>query len=222
MTTIAASLTTERFKTIIAFLIALVSVLGALVAWRAAQADDATGDAALAGLTSTLHVEETRTRAMGTLYQNYRGYVAHRLYNELSELEVAVLLTRLEMLPPQEREALAELLLGLAASDRDFLPEPAPRYLEPDGSYNIQRDFGEHWAEAAQHQDLDPARHFADSEQARRKTERLVSILVVLATAFLFLTLAESLEHRVRYPMALVGVILMVGGAIAALVVELS
>lgn len=73
----------DHFKTVIAVLIAVVTVIGAMVAWRAALAGGNAGDADLAGVTATLNTEETRTLNKANLYANYQAYTNYMLHNNM-------------------------------------------------------------------------------------------------------------------------------------------
>ena len=50
----------QRLETVVAILIAVVTVIGAVVAWRSSVADDGAGDADFAGLRASVRSEETR------------------------------------------------------------------------------------------------------------------------------------------------------------------
>ena len=50
----------ERLGNIIAVLIALATLIGAVVAWRASVAADGAGDADFAGQRATVNLEQTR------------------------------------------------------------------------------------------------------------------------------------------------------------------
>ena len=76
---------TERLEFINALLIALVTLIGAFVAWRASVAGDNAGDASLAGLIATLNVQETQALNQTLLYENYRAYTAYTRYNALGD-----------------------------------------------------------------------------------------------------------------------------------------
>src|SRR6476620_4230442 len=53
----------ELFKRVVSTLLALVTILGALVAWRANLASNESGDLDSKGLLAVQHYQETRTRS---------------------------------------------------------------------------------------------------------------------------------------------------------------
>lgn len=73
----------DRLEIINALLIALVTLIGAFVAWRASVASDNAGDASLDGLFATRNAQETLALNNTQLYENYRAYLAYTRYNEL-------------------------------------------------------------------------------------------------------------------------------------------
>src|SRR6476620_9476893 len=73
----------QRLETVVAILIAVVTVIGALVAWRSSVADDGAGDADFAGLRASVRAEETRALNSVDAYENYGAYMNYRRYNEM-------------------------------------------------------------------------------------------------------------------------------------------
>lgn len=106
--------------------------------------------------------------------------------------------------------------LDTAASRQFFL---LPRYLRPDG-YDGQREYGEAWAEATRHQDLNPEPHFAQATAQRTKANSLAGTLVIESAALLCYTLANAWPHRARYALTLAGLLLMLAGLVMAVRVE--
>src|SRR5688572_27036761 len=72
------------FNTVVAVLIALVTVVGAVVAWRASVAADGAGDADFAGLQASLNAEQTRALNFVDAYEHYGAYVTYQRYLNLS------------------------------------------------------------------------------------------------------------------------------------------
>ncbi len=207
----------NRFKIIVAVLIALVAVIGAAVAWRSALIDDEAGDEDFAGLAAAVSAEETHTSSNSLMYANYRAYTAYVRYNELGNLIA-------EDLPGvSESEASAlrhqmEEAWTLAIGASSFFPN---RYLNRDGTYDTDRELGEAWAYAAQEKDLYPEQHFARADRLRAKSSWLVAIIILLTISVWFYTLAEGIDHPVKYVLALGGTGFLLLGAAAAVVQEI-
>ncbi len=76
----------NRLDTLVALLIALATVLGAVVAWRASVASDGAGDADFAGQRAMLNLEETRALSAVNAYESYNAFSAFSRYNDLGDL----------------------------------------------------------------------------------------------------------------------------------------
>jgi hypothetical protein len=208
----------DRFKTVIAILIALVTTVSAVVAWRTALASDAAGNADFAGLTASLRAENTRSSDTATMYANYRAYTDYVRHYRLGAMIGEEMDAAPEADTPAMRHQMNEAY-ALAINDADFFPG---RYLERDLSYDKQRDLGEAWAEEAQKEDLDPQPHFARSDAMRTKTLWLLVAIIVLSASLWFYTLAQTINHSLKYVMAIGGTgFLLLGSAVAFAVDQL-
>ena len=211
----ATSESTDRLEFISALLIALVTLIGAFVAWRASVANDNAGDASLAGLIATLKVQETLALNNTLLYENYRAYTAYTRYNALGDQIEADLKNtpeaEMELLDRQMREAWD------AAESFDFPHE----YLKRDGSYDTQRELGEALAEAARQGDLNPQPYFIEADQMQAKSNWLVVVITGLAAALLCFALVESANRStLKYALISLGVVIMLAGVAATVAIE--
>ncbi|HLF26594.1 MAG TPA: hypothetical protein VJG32_09665 [Anaerolineae bacterium] len=212
-----ASESQDRFKSLVALLLAFVTVMGAVAAWRAAVASDAASNADFSGLAATLNTEETRALNSVTVYEHYRAYTDYLRHNELGNVIADDLPdasdSQAELLDRQMTEAwdLATEIQG------SFFPN---RYLDPDGNYDTQRELEEEYADAGQQKDLNPEPHFTLSDRLRNKSTTLVSVLIVLAVSLLLYTLAETIDHIVRYALAAGGTLFLVGSLVLLIIIE--
>ncbi len=63
--------------------------------------------------------------------------------------------------------------------------------------------------------------HYEEGSQLRRKSNLLVNMLILLGISFWFFTLAQIVEHKVKFLFALAGGFLVVISSFAALIIEL-
>lgn len=207
---------TQRLETIVAILIAVATVIGAIVAWRSSVADDGAGDADFAGLRASVQAEETRALNYVNAYENYGAYANYRRYNDLGDLIAA----DQEAAPEEEADVLERQRADnhdLAISNQRLFPN---KFLDRDGSYNVKRQIAEMWADAARQNDLNPDPQFAEAEKLRSKANMLLVAVTILAIALVFYTLVESLGDRMRYVMVALGSLCMLAGTVFALFVE--
>lgn len=204
--------------TALAILIAITAAVGALIAWRASLM--LTPGVDRAAISATLNVEIARFLNDATLYRHYRAYTSFAL-----EQELATQLDQSRRTAPAAAQADLERqqveALTLAAAHRAFFPG---RYLERNGSYGLERELGEAWAQAQQNLDMRPERHITQGNAIRVKGGRLRAIMILTAVALLFFNIARAIypTHRLlRYAATLLGLLMLMGSALAVLVVEL-
>ena len=209
----------DRFKTVVAVMIAAVMVLSALTAWRASIAAGEAEQANSAGLAATLNLQEAQAVNSILLYQHYRAYTDYERYKLLGDLlgrdADAASETERDTLVRQQQEAytLAEEL-----SDTFF----SARYLKPDGGYDTSRELGEQLADASTSKDLNPHPHFDEADRTRSKSRALIGVLIIFVIAIWFLTLAEALDHFLKYSLAGVGGLFASIGVLGVLVIEVG
>ncbi len=198
----------SHFQTLMAIMIAAVTLIGALVAWRIALTTEAATDADFAGMQAVLAAEETQISNDVDLFRHYRAYTQYSVYSDLqSELVDA---------------SASEIAEGSAATSQIFFPR---RYLNRDGSYAIERQLGELWAQASQDRDLNAMPHFMEADLLRDKASQLTGIFILLTMSLFFYTSAEGIYHerrRLRYTLGSIGTVLLLVTVLAALLIELQ
>ena len=207
----------DRFTTVVAIMIALVALIGAVVAWRASVAEDASGDADYAGRRAAIDVEETRALNATTAYAQYGAYVTYQRNSALGDLiaeDMAAAATDDEVLVLNSQRADAHDMA--IASERLF----QQRFLNRDDTYSVERQLGEMWADASKQRDLNPEPQFAEADRLSDKSSSLLAAVGVLALALVFYTLIESANGRGRYVLFAIGTVLAIGGTVAAIVLE--
>lgn len=206
----------RRLETVVAILIAVTTVFGALVAWRSSIADDGAGDADFAGLRASVSAEETRALNYVNAYESYGAYANYKRYQDMGNLVEAA-----QADAPEAQAALLERERAdsqdLSISNQRLFPN---KFLDRDGSYNVSRQLGEMWADAAKENDLNPDPQFAEAEQLRGKSASLLIAATVLAIALVFYTLVEVFGSRGQYVMAGLGSLCLIAGTVFALLVE--
>jgi hypothetical protein len=208
----------NRLETLVAILIAVVTVIGAVVAWRASVADDGAGDADFAGLRASLNAEETRALNAVNAYEHYGAYTTYWRYNALGD----ALAEEIELAPEAAVEALdrqrAEAY-DLADANQDLFPN---RFLNRDGTYSVAREMGQAWADAAREKDLYPDPQYAEADQLRTKSNRLLGSITILGVALVAFTLVETVGGRLKMALVLLGTALALAGTVLAVMIDLA
>ncbi len=197
----------DFFQISVAILIAIISLLGGVLAWRGNLV--AVDDADIAGLNATLNAETTQFINNTTLYKRYRAYSVYVVNNKLQQQ----IETDAKNVPATEQNKLTaeqSQSVDFMATSRLFFPT---RYLNHDGSYNIKRDLGEAWAQASQLLDLNPQSHFDEANALRAKETTINEAFVWLAVSMLFFAIAQMLNpaHQIlRYSNGFLGMLFLI------------
>ncbi len=202
----------DRFEVFTSFLIAVVTILGAITAWRASVASIHAGDADFDGLSASIRSQEERVLNSVRAYEHLRAYTAYFRYNELGYAIDA----SSSIHANREKSELLDIALDL-----QYLFFPA-RYLNRDGDYNLQRELEERWALSNEFKDLNPEPHFNRGDAFREKANILTLSLIIFAISFFFLALSQALNNFFRYIFAGIGCMALLGGLCAMLIFEFS
>jgi hypothetical protein len=205
----------ERFQTFVAMLIALVTVIGAIVVWRASVAADAAGDADFAGLRAMTNVAETRALNFVNAYENYGAFMTFFRHDQLGEMMTQDQ-TKGEDAAVIEQQRLEAR--DLATANQHLFPN---RFMNRDGTYALQRQLGELWADAARAKDLNPEPQFEDAEKLRGKTLGLLAMVVLLAFSLVSFTIIEALRGCARYVPLAFGALFLFVGVVGTILIEL-
>ncbi|MCB0036054.1 MAG: hypothetical protein KDE51_18615 [Anaerolineales bacterium] len=207
----------DRFQIIVAIMIAIVSLVGAAVAWQSTLIED--DDADREGLNAALNLETTNIINEASLYSNYRVYTTYTINEELQEQIAADFEDASPAVQPNLAREQTEAF-DRAATSRLFFPS---RYLNRDGSYDIERQLGEELAQAGQLLDLDAQAHFDEADGQRDKSALIIGNIIVLTISLLFYTVAEGLhteQHTLRRWTMILGTALLVISVIGSFIIE--
>lgn len=199
----------DSFKSMIAVLTALVTVLGATAACLAAGATSDAGDADFAGLDASIRAQKAEIINYVYAYEHYRAFTSYVRYNELGNLmynpnaneEESIQIGRIQ------REVWG-LASGISSS---FF---SPRYITPEGKYDLEREIQEAFAEDAQSTDLNSLPYFRDSDKYREKSSFLTATMILFAFSFWFFTFAQATDKKIKYFWAGTGILIGLAGVI--------
>jgi hypothetical protein len=208
---------TENFRTFTASMIAVVTVISALVAWRAAVASQSSGDADFRGLVATVNAEESWVLSTIKVAEHYQAFLSYTRYNELGNKVYDALQAKPADASELERQKSDSwgIAFGLQSL---FFPS---RYLLPNGTYDSQRELDELLADEQRARDTRAEVHFEEGNNLRRKSNLLVQMLILLGISFWFFTLAQITEHKIKILFAFAGGFLLAVGSFAVLIIEL-
>lgn len=203
----------DRFKSTMAVMVAFVTVLGAMAACLATVAASNAGDSDFAGLETAIRAQKAESINQIYAYEHYRAFTDYSRFLELGYLMYDA--------DAEEATALANGVIqrevwGMASGISSLFFQP--RYISSDGTYDIQRELDEEWADDVQNAELNSAPYFEESDHLRKRSSYLTADMIVFAFSFWFLTLAQVTEKKIKFLWASLGVLLGILGIIGILI----
>lgn len=209
----------NRFETFLAICIAVATVLGAILAARAAVYNDAASDADQAGLSSAIDLALTQSAVEAQRAQNLSAFLQFAQHRRLAELisgQMDQIDAGSELWAQLDRESSAEW--NKAINSRYFFASDF--YDKFSNTFDQQAFVDRQLAEAASLKDLNPDPEFSQADDDRGTAAQLIGLIAVLAVALLCFAVANILEHRLRYAVAALGVLIIAGSIVAAAAIE--
>lgn len=193
----------DRFKSVVAVLVAVVTVLGASAVCLAAVAVSSAGDMDFSGLDISIRAQKAEIINHINAYEHYRAFTDYLRYDELGYQVDDV---------AEQNEA-----WGVAEAIRyEFFNS---RYLSTDRLfYDITRELNSEWAEDTQQEDLNPQPYFDEADTLRVISSSRAGMMIVFAVSFWFLTLAQATEKSIKYLWISLGVLFALSGIFGLLV----
>ena len=210
----------EKISNFASIMIAVVTVLGAMVACLASVAASRAGEKDFDGMTAYIKAEEAVVVNHIYAYEHLRAHAEFFKDMELSFIVLEEITGQMSDAEVNARLRLQEELSGIASElrIRFFLPG----YLKDDRTYNVQRELNEAWSDDTQASDLDADKHFFEADSARSQSVLLSGNIIVFSTAFLLFTLAEVIENRWRIFFLVLGFVTMFVGLLVVFIVEFA
>jgi cell division protein FtsL len=213
----------EAFRTTVAVLIAIVSIFGALVAWRASTYSTQGEDLDQKATQELVREQQILASINGEVSQDERLL---GVYQE--HVKLATLLRRQAGLVAKTDAERATLLKADAAEERaltrslnGFFRAQVPGYPDDAGNVTYDRHSGVSYLEEVDNElpMLHPEQVERQASAKHDKALDLVAIAAVFVLALFFLTLAELTRPRTRVPLTAAGTAALVAGLVLFLVV---
>lgn len=217
----------RHFETVIAILIAIVTVIGAFLAWRASTVGGSAADADREGILSTVSRERVQTDNRTRLYNDLRIFTDYAQNREMALFLKQDAQELAEMGQTEQVESLlreADACEDLADSAYGFLDYP--QYVKEDSvgrkTYDAEGYMQASLAVEARTQDLNPDDDFQKANRLHLREQRLVGTIIILAVALLFLTLAQITQSFLRYVFATIGLSAFLAALVIGAVIEVA
>ncbi len=207
----------ERLSDVIAVLIAVISIVGAMIAWWVAGDSSNAGSADTSGLLASVDSQDALTEAYNTLYGHLTAYSRAMRDDALARTLYSVENATTDANLRQQLALQVDALTFGANALRGLIPQ---QYLDRNKHLDQQRDVGETLADRELQHDTFPDPHFATADLNRVRSQWLLGILVILGVAFVLLTLADAIKNPVRYFLLLIAILIFLGGAAGATFIQ--
>ena len=205
----------DLFGTLVAALIALVTVIGAITTWRVASIFDDAGSADSAGIRALTNKEDATTRATILLIEHLTAYAAYVQNHSLADTYDAFARAN----PGQIDFSVYAGAFRYAENQAwNAIPQA---YIDREGQLDQKRDLGEHIAQDARSIDVESQPHFARADANRQKARWLFLTIVLYSLVLILLTTADAVGNRLRYLFFAGGLILFTIAILAGALVEL-
>lgn len=204
----------DRFQTIVAILIAIVSVISAAVIWRASIAGSSASTADREGLIAEIQYQAAYAQTVARLYEEARYASQHDSYRArvtaLEDVDGAA--------AQKEAEWINQVVINLAL----FTPlATEAKYRTSNGRLDLDARLDDLREADADLRDLNSQQSFDAADQYYTEAQVLVAAVIVFAVSLFFLTLAEITRHKLRFGLAIAGVVAFLIGLGGALIGEL-
>lgn len=204
----------DRFQTVVAVIIAVVSVISAGVIWRASIAGSSASTADRQGLISVIKHEAAYAENVSMLYQEAQYAIRHASYLARAD----ALKAHDSLAARSEAEWVNQIVVNLAL----FTPLVTdPTYRTAEGGLDLDARLEDLRAADADLRDLDPQQDFGAADQFYTEAQVLVSMVIIFAVALFSLTLAEITQHKIRLGLAMIGVVVFLAGLAGVVIAEL-
>ena len=199
----------DRLEVPIAIAIALITVIGAIVAWRASMVEGNASERSHQGLIETIKWEAAAATDLRYLYQE----ADYTLQHIVAQAHIEALQTQVEAMRAQgsKDDATAMEMQAMWESEtakalEGFSPMTTDQiYQKADGSLELDRRLKEIRSENPDLASLDPSTAFWEAGRAYLESQLLVGSIIGLTASVLFLSMAEVIQRRLRYLFITIG-----------------
>ena len=214
------------FRNGVAVLIAISTLVGALVAWRSSLAADNAAAARVTGTTVLIGLTRHQTEITSNLYQNldaFASYLWHLAMTEQIDEDLVVTEEADSQQEALESDRLRHANMALAALDLlnlDYLRRTDDATAGP--TFERERFYETNLAEVASQEDLDYLAHFGESDREATIALRFTLSAVLLGLSVFFYTGATLATSRLKYLWVAIGAFMAGAGGLVAALIEVG
>lgn len=186
----------ERFETIIAITIAIVSLIAAYIGgWSALIESEATG-ARVSGVIATVNREKAKVTSSTWMFQDLRAYAEYQRLSTLAEVTTADAVAAQELGDAAGAQSLRQQALAYRTAANAAGTFFAEEYVNADGSFDEETYLEHQMRFEVRNRDVDPADDYQDAVELSEQAYSLVIVIRGLAISITLLIIAHITKSK--------------------------
>jgi hypothetical protein len=189
-----------HLNTVIAFTISFLTLFSGLLGWQMGNVSgNASGEYALAQR-AELNAQKVISTNTLNAYENHRAFLEYKNYFDQYKL-VSIQLNKAQNVNPVDQALVTQLtsqrdkLQLLYLSSLKLFPN---RFINRDGTYDLQEQIGQMIASDKRKFDIDPAPHMAKGASYENQVRRMQIALIILAVSLFCFAIVSTVNNLKR------------------------
>lgn len=187
-------------QTVIAFSISIITVFSAIMGWQMGNISGNASSAYADAQRAELNAQKVLSINTLNASENLRSFLAYKRYYDQYQL-ITKQLNEAEQAEERDDAKIARLqqkqqeLRALYTSNLQLFPN---KFITREGTYNIDSQLGQMWANAAHEWDLYPAPHTALGKNFDKQVQMIQFALLLLAVSLFFFAIVSTVTSLNR------------------------
>jgi hypothetical protein len=193
--------TSTRLGTVLAITVSILTLFSGLLGWHLGNIKDAAADAYLLAQQAELNSQKVISTNTLNAYENHRAFLAYKNYFDQYNL-VSQKLEQARQADPVDEGAVADLSVQRDELQLLYLASLKlfnNKFIERDGTYNLQEQLGQMIASDARKLDINPDPHKQRGRQYDTQARNLQMGLIVMAVSLFFFAIVSTVQNLKRF-----------------------
>jgi hypothetical protein len=193
--------TSSRLGTVLAITVSILTLFSGLLGWHLGNIKDAAADAYLLAQRAELNSQKVISTNTLNAYENHRAFLAYKNYFDQYNL-VSQKLEQARQADPVDEGAVADLSVQRDELQLLYLASLKlfnNKFIERDGTYNLQEQLGQMIASDARKLDINPDPHKQRGRQYDDQARNLQIGLIVMAVSLFFFAIVSTVQNLKRF-----------------------
>ena len=201
----------ERFETIIALTIAIVSLIAAYIGGWSALTEGAAGGAQFNGVIAAVNLEKAKVTSNTWMFQDLRAYAEYQRLSTLAEVTTADAVAAQEVGDYAVAQSMRQQALAYRTAANAAGTFFANEYVLEDGSFDEQQYLEHQMRFEVRNRDVDPDDDYEEAVMLYEEAFSLVIVVRGLAIAITLMIMAHITKSKLRYAWFAGGLAVFIG-----------